>query len=288
MKIQHASPVILGAACICCQFVSAAPLQWTGQADGLSLHKSSNWQNAAQVLPENFKNVPAPHRFVIDRPDKVGGKNGISGITDLGGSGSLNVVGEATFFRLSASATLKNGSAYFKTGTHNFKFQGVWENMEVTIGRGIDLTYDTQTLHLKNGSILDTQWLAYGTTILDGGSTLKVRGNDGVFKDGYIHLKDTQSKIIFTGGKSVEKVIQDHLSGTLADTGTNKMGRILINGQGAVPGTNVRVYTQDGLTHVQAIPQKEHYASIPEPNSLAPTAGALALGLALMRRRPRV
>jgi hypothetical protein len=173
------------------------------------------------VLPENFKNVPAPHRFVIDRPDKVGGENGISGITDLGGSGSLNVAGETNFFRLSSSAILKNGSAYFKTGTHTFNFQGVWEAMEVTIGRGIDLTYDTQTLHLKNGSTLDTQWLAYGTTTLDGGSTLKVRGNDNVFKDGHIQLKDTQSKIIFTGGKSVDAVIQDHLSGNRSDTTTS-------------------------------------------------------------------
>ena len=166
------------------------------------------------MLPENFKNVPAPHHFVMDRPDKVGGENSIRDITDLGGSSLLNVTGEATFFRLSASATLKNGSAYFKTGTHTFNFQGVWVNMEVTIGLGIDLTYGTQTLHLKNGSTLDTQWLAYGTTTLDGGSTLKVRGNDHVFTQGHIHLKDTQSKIIFTGGKSVDAVIQDHLSGS--------------------------------------------------------------------------
>ena len=67
------------------------------------------------MLPENFKNAPAPHRFVINRPDKVGGENSIRDITDLGGSGSLSVTGEANFFRLSASATLKNGSAYFKT-----------------------------------------------------------------------------------------------------------------------------------------------------------------------------
>lgn len=276
---------LLFATCACCQFVSAATLQWTGKADGLSLHKSSNWQNAAQVLPENFKNVPAPHRFVIDRPDKVGGENGISGITDLGGSGSLNVAGETNFFRLSSSAILKNGSAYFKTGTHTFNFQGVWEAMEVTIGRGIDLTYDTQTLHLKNGSTLDTQWLAYGTTTLDGGSTLKVRGNDNVFKDGHIQLKDTQSKIIFTGGKSVDAVIQDHLSGNRSDTTTSPMGRILVNGQGAVQGSNVRVYTQGGLTYVQAISKPDNYVSIPEPNFTVAMAGALALSLALIRRR---
>jgi hypothetical protein len=237
------------------------------------------------VLPENFKNVPAPHRFVIDCPDKVGGENGISGITDLGGSGSLNVAGETNFFRLSSSAILKNGSAYFKTGTHTFNFQGVWEAMEVTIGRGIDLTYDTQTLHLKNGSTLDTQWLAYGTTTLDGGSTLKVRGNDNVFKDGHIQLKDTQSKIIFTGGKSVHAVIQDHLSGNRSDTTTSPMGRILVNGQGAVQGSNVRVYTQGGLTYVQAISKPDNYVSIPEPNFTVAMAGALALSLALIRRR---
>jgi hypothetical protein len=288
MTIQHISPFILGATCFCCQLVSAATLQWNGQADGLSLHKASNWQNAAQVLPDNFKNVPAPHRFVIDRPDKVGGENGISGITDLGGSGSLSVTGEANFFRLSASATLKNGSAYFKTGTHTFNFQGVWEAMEVTIGRGIDLTYDTQTLHLKNGSTLDTQWLAYGTTTLDGGSTLKVRGNDHVFKNGHINLKDTQSKIIFTGGKSVNQVIKDHCSGNLSDTTSNLMGRILVNGQGAVPDTNIRIYTQDGLTYVQALNKQDNYVSIPELNCLALTAGALGFSLALMRRRRRL
>ena len=124
--------------------------------------------------------------------------------------------------------------------------------MEVKIGRGIDLTYDTGTLHLKNGSTLDTQWLAYSTT-RDGGSTLKVRGNDLVFTQGHIHLKDTQSKIIFTGGKSVDAVIQDHLIGNRSDTTTNHMGHILVNGQGAVQGSNIQVYTQDGLTHVQAL-----------------------------------
>lgn len=276
---------LLFATCACCQLVSAATLQWNGKADGLSLHKSSNWQNAAQVLPENFKNVPAPHRFIIDRPDKVGGENGISGITDLGGSGSLNVAGEANFFRLSSSAILKNGSAYFKAGNANFDFQGVWDNMQVSIGNGIDLNHGTKSLRLINGTTLDTQWLAFGKVTLESGSTLKVRGTDNVFREGHINLKDAESKIVFTGGKSVDQVIKDHLSGALADTGTNGMGRILVNGQGAVPGNNVRVYTQGGLTYVQAISTPDNYASIPEPNCLALTVGTLALGLTLASRR---
>jgi len=31
------------------------------------------------------------------------------------------------------------------------------------------------------------------------------------------------------------------------------MRRILVNGPGAVQGSNIWVYTQDGLTHVQAL-----------------------------------
>ncbi len=233
----------------------AATITWTGAGDGVSLFQEANWDAAGGTLTGDY--VPkgpdtTPHDLIINIPGNVGGNNGWGGTLNLGGSGSLTVDGSADYFRMNTSglAAMANGTAYFKAGNGNFDFQGTWDNMAVTIGNGIDTA---GTLHLINGTTVDAQWCAYNSTVLNSASTLKVRGNGNVFAWGKINLIDADSKIVFTGGKSVTDVVDQHLSGDLGDTGSSSAGRILINGLGAVQGFNVDVFTdaQSGCTTVQ-------------------------------------
>ncbi len=233
----------------------AATITWTGAGDGVSLFQEANWDAAGGTLTGDY--VPkdpgtTPHDLIINIPGNVGGNNGWGGTLNLGGSGSLTVDGSADYFRMNTSglAAMANGTAYFKAGNGNFDFQGTWDNMAVTIGSGIDTA---GTLHLINGTTVDAQWCAYNSTVLNSASTLKVRGNGNVFAWGKINLIDADSIIVFTGGKSVTDVVDQHLSGDLGDTGSSSAGRILINGLGAVQGFNVDVFTdaQSGCTTVQ-------------------------------------
>lgn len=243
--------------------VQAATLIWTGNGDGVSLFDEQNWQVEDGQLPGNF--IPkgpgqTRHNLIINKPGRIGGTNGWGGTLDLGGTGSLTVSGEADFFRMSVggTATLKNGSVYFKGGSRDFDFSGTWDQVNAKVATGIDLA---GPLKLTNKTILNTGWLAYNQVVLDGASILRVRGNNKVFAWGKINLIDTDSKIIFTGGKTIEAVIKDHLSGNPAETRSHAAGCILVNGNGAVPGFNITVYNDPdtGCTVAQAIGKPETF-----------------------------
>ncbi len=242
--------------------VQGATLIWSGNGDGVSLFDEQNWQVEDGLLTGDFipKGGPAQtrHNLIINKPGKVGGTNGWGGTLDLGGTGSLTVTGEADFFRMSVggTATLKNGSVYFKDGNRDFDFSGTWDQVNAKVATGIDLA---GPLKLTNKTILNTGWIAYNQAVLDGASILRVRGNDKVFAWGKINLIDTDSKIIFTGGKTIEAVIKDHLSGNPAETRSHTAGCILVNGIGAVPGLNISIYQdpETGCTVAQAIGKPE-------------------------------
>lgn len=230
---------------------------WTGGGDGYSLFQEANWDGAGGTLTGDYikKSIgTTPYHLVIDVADNVGGGSGWNGTLDLGGVGSLSVTGSANYFRMNVdeNATLKNGTATFKQGIGDFDFEGTWDNMDVTItSGGIDVP--AGTLSLINGTTVDTQWCAYNTTTVDSASILYIRGNGNIFANGWVNMLDHESKIVFTGGKTVAAVISDHLSGDTSDVSTSAAGRILINGQGAVHGTNVYVYTDSdtGYTTVR-------------------------------------
>jgi len=233
---------------------SNAVVTWTGSGDGISLFQETNWDAAGGVLTGDYisKTGTTPYDLVIDISGNVGGGNGWGGTLDLGGVGSLTVTNAADYFRMSTAGTaaLKDGTAYFKAGNGNFDFEGTWDNMDVTIGSGIDVP--DGSLALINGTTVDTQWCAYNTTVLNGASTLEVRGNGNVFAWGVVNLVDTNSKVVFTGGKSVAEVVAQHLSGDAGDTSSSAAGRILVNGAGAVQGANINVFTDAGTGYTTA------------------------------------
>lgn len=232
-------------------------ITWTGTNGNGFFFQNGNWEIDDVVK----SGVPIDNRdLVIDVAGQpgyiIGGGGGIGGTLDLNNNSTLTVNGDADSFRMNTggSFVIKNGTAYFKAGTGDFDFEGTWENLAVTIGSGgIDLP--TGTLALTNGTTVDTAWCAGNTTTLDNASVLSVRDNGSVFAWGTIDLLDLESKVVFTGGKSVADVISEHLSGDVADTSTTAAGRILVNGQGAAHETNVYVYTDSvtGHTTVQAI-----------------------------------
>ena len=248
----------------------AATITWTGLGDGLSLFQEANWDAAGGTLTGDY--IPkgpgtTPHDLVIDISDSVGGANGWGGTLDLGGVGSLTVTGAADYFRMdiNGNSILKDGTATFKQGNVNFDFQGTWDNMDITVtGDGIQTAGD---LALINGTTVDTKWCVNNTTSLDDASTLEVRNTGNVFANGWINLLDADSKIVFTGGKTVAAVIANHLSGDVNDTSTSGAGRILVAGAGAVQGQNINVYTdsQSGYTTVQrlVIPLPEYTSDGP-------------------------
>ena len=248
----------------------AATITWTGLGDGVSLFQEANWDAAGGTLTGDY--IPKgpgtiPHDLVIDISGNVGGTNGWGGTLDLANTGSLTVNGAADYFRMATSggAVLKNGTAVFKQGNNGFEFQGLWDNMDITVtGNGIQTAGN---LALINGTTVDTKWCVNNTTSLDDASTLEVRNTGNVFANGWINLLDADSKIVFTGGKTVAAVIADHLSGDVNDTSTSVAGRILVAGAGAVQGQNINVYTdsQSGYTTVQrlVIPLPEYTSDGP-------------------------
>lgn len=248
----------------------AATITWTGLGDGVSLFQEANWDAAGGTLSGDY--IPkdtgeTAHDLAINIVDNIGGGNGWNGTLDLGGVGSLTVNGATDYFRMSTSgdATLANGTAIFKKGTDDYDFQGLWSNMNVTITSGGITTAGDLTL--DNGTTVNTQWMSYNNITLAGASTLNVSGNGNVFANGLINLIDADSKIVFTGGKTVAAVIADHLSGDVSDTSTSAAGHILAAGAGAIQGQNINVYTdpQTGYTTAQrlTIPLPEYTSDGP-------------------------
>jgi hypothetical protein len=237
---------------------SAATVTWTGSGDGYSLFQEANWDAAGGTLTGDYiPKGPAttPHDLVIDISGDVGGSGGVIDTLDLGGVGSLTVTNAADYFRMNTggNCTLKDGTAYFKAGDGDFDFEGTWDNMDVTIGTGIDVA--DGVLALINGTTVDTEWCASNRMTLAGGSVLSIRGTGNVLANGRVNLLDMDSAVVFSGGKTVAAVVADHLSGDLADHGTDAAGHILVNGYGAVQGVNVSVATNPatGFTTVQAV-----------------------------------
>jgi hypothetical protein len=111
---------------------------------------------------------------------------------------------------------------------------------------------------------LDTQWLAYNNVTLNDASSVGIRGNGNVFQNGTIDFLDLDSTLVFTGGKNVADVTSEHLS------------NFTVNGEAAVLGTNINIFTDGGFTTVQAVP---------EPQTAALISGLLALTAIMIRRR---
>lgn len=265
MNIKKELPTILGACLALIGTATAATITWTGSGDGVSLFQEANWDAAGNTLTGDY--IPkgpgtTPHDLVINIAGSVGGTNGWGGTLDLGNDGSLTVDGAANYFRMSTTSVLKNGTAYFSAGNANFDFRGTWDNMNVEIGNGIDVP--TGTLALINGTTLDTQWLAYNNVTLNDASSVGIRGNGNVFQNGTIDFLDLDSTLVFTGGKNVADVTSEHLS------------NFTVNGEAAVLGTNINIFTDGGFTTVQAVP---------EPQTAALISGLLALTAIMIRRR---
>jgi hypothetical protein len=205
--------------------VSNAVVTWTGGGDGRSLFQEANWDAAGGILTGDYivkTTGVTPHDLVIDiakgATDGVGGAGGWDGTLDLGNVGSLTVEGAADYFRMNTSgnATLKDGTAYFKAGNNNFDFEGTWDNMDVTIGTGINLA---GSLALINGTTVDTAWFADNSASLNGGSILTIREDSATsFQNNTVDFLDLDSKIVYSNtGRTVAEVTTDHLSHFRAD-----------------------------------------------------------------------
>jgi hypothetical protein len=217
----------------------------------------------------NFKNVPVAHDFVAnDAAALVGGAGGMSGTFDLGGTGSFTV--SAGSFKMGGGAIIKDGTATFNNTTgSNSQLQGVFDNVDAYSGWGTGMIGG---LDLINGSVFDTIWFHSGSAVtssLDGGSTLKIREDGaGSYGSNIIDFLDLNSTIVYTNtGRTIADVTAEHL------------GNFTVNGEAAVVGTNINIFTNgDGFTTVQAVP---------EPQTLALIGGLVALSSVMLRRRTR-
>ncbi len=227
----------------------AATITWTGSGNGVSLFETNNWDNPGGVITVlNFKGVSVAHDFVINSStDTVGGSGGVSGVLDLGGTGSLTVTdpnggtvgGE---LRLGAGAILKNGTISV-TGSNFGYIQGTLDNADFWSNWGLNLA---GAMHLTNGSSLEAQWFANGgTSDIGGASTLTIREDGaGSFNGTTLNFLDFDSKIVYSNaGRTIAEVVDEHLI------------KFTVNGEAAVLGTNINVFTDGGFTTVQAIPE---------------------------------
>ena len=247
-------------------------ITWNGAGDGFSLFATNNWDNPGGVITvPNFKNVPVAHDFIISSTDTVGGAGGVSGLLDLGGTGSLTVTdpnggtagGE---LRLGAGAILKNGTISV-TGSSFGCIQGTLDNVDFWANWGLNLQ---GAMHLTNGSTLETTWFAGGNGVstLNGGSVLTIREDQaGSFMNNTVNFLDFDSKIVYSNtGRTIADVTSEHLS------------RFTVNGAVAVLGTNINIFTEGGFTTVQAVP---------EPHAFALLGGLFALTSVMLRPRTR-
>jgi hypothetical protein len=251
---------------------SAATITWTGSGgggNGVSLFETNNWDNPGGVITVlNFKGVPVAHDFIINSTDTVGGTGGVSGVLDLGGTGSLTVTdpnggtagGE---LRLGAGAILKNGTISV-TGS-NFDFiQGTLDNADFTSNWGLNLR---GSLDILNGSSVLATWFANGgTSDIGGVLTLTIREDgSGTFNGTTLNFLDFDSKIVYS-----------NLNRTIAEVTSEHLSRFTVNGAAAVVGDNISIYT-DGVTGFTTV------QPVPEPSTIALVG--LALGAVLLCRR---
>jgi hypothetical protein len=164
--------------------------------------------------------------------------------------------------------TIKNGDVTFSntTGT-NSQLQGTFDNVDVISNWGTNLIGG---LNLINGSTFSTNWFAGGNQVstLDGGSTLTIREDGaGTFNNNTVNFLDFDSTIVYSNaGRTIAEVTSEHLS------------KFTVNGDAAVVGTNINIFTKDGFTTVQAVP---------EPQTFALLGGLVALTSVMLRRRTR-
>ena len=272
MKLNIKIPLIFSACLACTSVASADTITWTGNGNAVSLYETNNWDNPGGVITvPNFKNVPVAHDFVVNSStDTVGGGGGVGGVLDLGGTGSLTVTdpnggtagGE---LRLGAGAILKNGTISVSGSNFNY-IQGTLDNADFTSNWGLNLA---GAMHLTNGSTLEATWFANGgTSDIGGASTLTIREDGaGSFNGTTLNFLDFDSTIVYS-----------NTNRTIAEVSSQHLSSFTVDGEAAVVGDNVLIYTDSttGFTTVQAIP---------EPQTLALLGGLLALTSVMLRRR---
>lgn len=242
----------------------AATITWTGGGNGVSLYETNNWSGAEVIGVSNFKGVPVAHDFVVnDGTATVGGAGGVGGTLDLAGTGTLTV--SAGSIKLGANAIFKDGTVSI-TGNAFDSMQGTLDNADLSMSWGLSLL---GAMHLINGSTLEATWFAGGNGVssLNGGSILTIREDGaGTYNNNTVDFLDLDSKIVYSNlGRTVAEVESEHLA------------RFTVNGEAAVVGSNISIYTDGttGFTTVQAIP---------EPSTIGMVAAA-GFGILFIRRK---
>ena len=272
MKLNIKIPLIFSACLACTSVASADTITWTGNGNAVSLYETNNWDNPGGVITvPNFKSVPVAHDFVVkSSTDTVGGGGGVGGVLDLGGTGSLTVTdpnggtagGE---LRLGAGAILKNGTISVSGSNFNY-IQGTLDNADFWSNWGLTLRC---SLDILNGSSVEATWFANGgTSDIGGASTLTIREDGaGSFNGTTLNFLDFDSTIVYS-----------NTNRTIAEVSSQHLSSFTVDGEAAVVGDNVLIYTDSttGFTTVQAIP---------EPQTLALLGGLLALTSVMLRRR---
>jgi len=259
--------IILSASLVLGATASAATITWTGSDDGVSLFKTTNWDNPGGAIGvSNFKGVPVAHDFVVNNSTTiVGGAGGVNGTLDLGGTGTLTVTGSK--LRLGAGAVIKDGSASIDGDSVFGYIQGTLDNADFVSSWGLSLA---GAMHLTNGSTVVSTWFAGGNGVssLDGGSILTIREDGaGTFNNNTVDFLDFNSTIVYS-----------NVNRTIAEVTSEHLAKFRVNGAAAVVGSNILIYTDSntGFTTVQAVP---------EPQTFALLGGLLALTSIMLRRR---
>ena len=248
----------------------AATITWTDGNDTGFFFQDGNWdQNGIVVKQDPFPSL-VPHDLVITtnpNGNTVGGAGGIQGTLDFQDVGSLTV-SNGIHVKFADTFTIKNGSVSFDntTGT-KVQLQGTFDNVDAYSNWGTGLIGG---LDLINGSTFSTNWFAGGNQVstLDGGSTLTIREDgSGTYNNNTVNFLDFDSTIVYSNtNRTVAEVTSQHLS------------RFTVDGDAAVVGTNINIFTKDGFTTVQAVP---------EPQTFALLGGLVALTSVMLRRRTR-
>lgn len=270
MKLNIKIPLIFSACLACTSVASADTITWTDGNDTGWFFQNGNWDVNDIVVKVGLNPSLVPHDLVISsNPNNniVGGNNGIQGTLDFQNVGSLNV-SNGIHVKFASTLTIKNGDVTFSntTGT-NSQLQGTFDNVDVISNWGTNLIGG---LNLINGSTFSTNWFAGGNQVstLDGGSTLTIREDGtGTFNNNTVNFLDFDSTIVYS-----------NTNRTIAEVSSQHLSSFTVDGEAAVVGDNVLIYTDSttGFTTVQAIP---------EPQTLALLGGLLALTSVMLRRR---
>jgi hypothetical protein len=260
----------LGACLALNSAASADTINWTGDGDAISLFQEANWDAAGGTLNGDYiPKGPAttPHDLVVASNNGtgnsgIGGTNGWGGTLDLANVGSITVTNGT--FRMGTTAVIKNGSANI-TGSNFDYIQGTLDNAGFVSNWGLTLL---GSLDILNGSSVEATWFANGDiSDIGGASTLTIREDGaGSFNGTTLNFLDFESTIVYSAvGRTIADVTSEHLSS------------FTVNGDAAVLGTNINIFTNgDGFTTVQAVP---------EPQAFALLGGLLALTSVMLRRR---